>query len=376
LAALLAIIIANSPFHHIYALLIETPVKLQIGALEIAKPLLLWVNDGFMALFFFLVGLELKRECLAGELKSWRNAMLPGFGALGGMAVPALVYLIFNYDNDLTRGGWAIPAATDIAFALGVLSLLGPRVPLSLKIFLTSLAIFDDIGAILIIAFFYTSKISMISLMVSLIAVVALWVLNRQGIVKKLPYLCIGIIMWVAVLKSGVHATIAGVVLAMFIPMTPHARYPEGNTLANLEHGLHDMVIFFVLPIFAFCNSGVALYNMGFSDLVHPVPVGITLGLFIGKQVGVFSFCWLAIKMGIAKMPSSSNFKQLYGVSVLTGIGFTMSLFIGGLAFESIGADKMFDERLGILLGSLFSGVAGYFILRKALNESPETPIA
>lgn len=372
LAAILAIIVANTPLNEYYTLLLTAPVVMQVGALEIAKPLLLWVNDGLMAVFFFLVGLELKRECVEGELNHWRKAVLPGLGAIGGMVCPALVYLFFNYDDPIARNGWAIPAATDIAFALGVLLLLGPKVPISLKIFLTTLAIFDDVGAIIIIALFYTSKISVGSLIVSAIAAGGLFVLNRMGVVKKAPYIFIGVVMWIAVLKSGVHATLAGVVLALFIPMTPNTLYKEGSTLKSFEHDLHWTVIFLILPFFAFCNSGLTLSGMGIDDVIHPVPVGIALGLVVGKQVGVFSFCWLAIKCGLARMPTGANYVQLYGVALLTGIGFTMSLFIGALAFEAAAAEKVFDERVGILLGSLVSGLLGYFVLKSQFQTKSE----
>ena len=370
MAAILAIIVANSPLEVWYGLLISTPVVVQIGALEIAKPLLLWVNDGLMAVFFFLVGLELKRECIEGELNHWTKALLPGIGAIGGMIVPAIVYLIFNYDDPVARNGWAIPAATDIAFALGVLSLLGPRVPISLKIFLTSLAIFDDIGAILIIAFFYTSEISVTSLLVSALVLCGLWIMNQRGVERKAPYILLGVVMWVAVLKSGVHATLAGVALALFIPMKPTERYAKGSALKSLEHDLHLPVTFWILPIFAFCNSGINLSGLGLDNVTHQVPLGIALGLFVGKQVGVFGFSWAALKLGVAKPPAGMTPLHLYGLALLTGIGFTMSLFIGALAFKDIGVAREFDERLGILLGSLISGILGYIVLKVAINRT------
>lgn len=369
LAAIFAILVANSPLEFFYDLLLSTPVSIQVGALVIAKPLLLWVNDGLMAVFFFLVGLELKKECLEGELNHWSKAVLPGIGAIGGMAVPALVYLAFNYNDPIARNGWAVPAATDIAFALGVLSLLGPKVPISLRIFLTSLAIFDDIGAILIIAFFYTSEISLLSLLVSFLAILVLWAFKQKGVIRNAPYLLVGIVMWIAVLKSGVHATLAGVVLAMFIPTLPNKRYKEGNGLKSLEHDLHMPVAYFILPIFAFCNSGINLSGLGLEDVTHPVPIGIALGLFLGKQLGVFGFCWAGLKLGIAKWPEGMTYLHLYGLSLLTGIGFTMSLFIGSLAFEASGVDQVFDERLGILVGSIASGILGYFVLKLAMNR-------
>lgn len=369
LAAILAMVFANSPLERFYGLLLSTPVVVQVGALEIAKPLLLWVNDGLMAIFFFFVGLELKRECIEGELNHWRKAVFPGIGAMGGILVPAGIYLLFNYDDVSNRNGWAIPAATDIAFALGVLSLFGSKVPVSLKVFLTSLAVFDDVAAIVIIALFYTAQISVISLVFSMGAIVVLALMNRFGVLRKAPYILVGIVVWVAVLKSGVHATLAGVVVALFIPMKSYDLY-GGSTLRSLEHDLHGAVIYWILPIFAFCNAGLNFTGMGVDDLLHPVSLGIALGLFVGKQVGVFSFCVAAIHLGLAKMPKGMNYFTLYGVSVITGIGFTMSLFIGALAFEENGMERVFDERLGILLGSLVAGIAGYFILKLAFKRT------
>ena len=367
-ASVLAIIIANTSLLKYYELLLSTPVEIRVGTLEIAKPLLLWINDGLMAVFFFLVGLELKREWLEGELADKRNIVLPGIGAIGGMLAPALVYLYFNHNDPVAVQGWAIPAATDIAFALGVLALLGSKVPVALKIFLTSLAIFDDIGAILIIAFFYTSNISITALIIVALCLPILFSLNRKNVVSKSPYLLIGVIMWVATLKSGVHATLAGVLLAMFIPIKSKDE-PNISPLKSLEHDLHSIVAFFVLPVFAFANAGINLSGVGFEQLLHPVPIGIALGLFLGKQVGVFGLCWLAIKLGFAKIPSGMNWLSLYGVAVLSGVGFTMSLFIGSLAFEETGVNLLFDERLGIIVGSLLCGVLGYLVLRASLKE-------
>lgn len=367
-AAVLAVIFANSFLERYYELLLSTPVEIRIGALHIAKPMLLWINDGLMAVFFFLIGLELKRELLEGELSDKRNIILPGIGAIGGMAIPALIYLYFNYDDPIAVQGWAIPAATDIAFALGVLTLLGSRVPASLKVFLTSLAIFDDIGAIIIIAFFYTSKISMTALIVVFVCVPVLVLFNKKNIISKSPYILIGIIMWVAMLKSGVHATLAGVLLAMFIPMTSKTD-THISPLKSLEHDLHSVVAFFVLPIFAFANAGLDLRNLSTEQLFHGVPIGIALGLFLGKQIGIFGLCWLFIKLKLAQFPSGMNFSTLYGTAALCGIGFTMSLFIGSLAFEETGANLVFDERLGIILGSLLSGILGYIILRAGLGS-------
>jgi len=369
LSALIAIVFANTFLAPYYELLLSTPVEIRVGGLEIAKPMLLWINDGLMVVFFFLVGLELKRELLEGEFSDKRNIILPGVGAIGGMLIPALIYLYFNSNDAIAAKGWAIPAATDIAFALGVLALLGSRVPSSLKVFLTSLAIFDDIGAILIIAFFYTSKISLTALVVVAICILILTLLNKHNVESKSPYILIGIIMWVATLKSGVHATLAGVILAMFIPIRSKAN-PDISPLKSLEHDLHSVVAFFVLPVFAFANAGISFSGVGFEDILHEVPVGIALGLFFGKQVGIFGLCWLFIKLKIARLPTGMSWTGLYGTSALCGIGFTMSLFIGSLAFEETGVNLLFDERLGILLGSFVSGVVGYSILRASLGPN------
>lgn len=369
LTAVLAMIIANSPLSQYYNLLLDTTLAIQIGALNVSKPLLLWINDGLMAVFFFLVGLELKRELIEGELADKKNIILPGIGAIGGMFVPALVYFWFNKDDPMALQGWAIPAATDIAFALGVLKLLGPRVPTSLKIFLTSLAIFDDIGAILVIAFFYTSQISLTALLVVAVCIPLLWLINRKGIEATSTYILIGVVMWVAMLKSGVHATLTGVILAMFIPIKSKQN-PDHSPLKDLEHNLHSAVAYIILPIFAFANSGINLSGVGVEQLLHPVPMGIALGLVVGKQVGIFSLCWLAIKMKWAAMPDNSNWMALYGVSALCGIGFTMSLFIGSLAFEETQFDMVFDERLGIIVGSLISATIGYFVLKTQYGKN------
>ncbi|MGX9726239.1 MAG: Na+/H+ antiporter NhaA [Candidatus Electronema sp. VV] len=321
-----------------------------------------WINDGPMAVFFFLVGLELKREFLDGELSDRKKAMLPVFGAIGGMLFPALIYTALNRGDDAVMRGWAIPTATDIAFALGVLSLLGPRVPASLKVFLTSLAIFDDLGAVLIIAFFYTANISFLALALAGVCVLVLTGMNRMNVSKKTPYLVVGLFLWLATLKSGVHATVAGVVLAMFIPLSVKGQ-PGLSPLKSLEHSLHAAVAFIILPLFAFANSGLDLRGMGAEQLLHPVPVGIALGLFVGKQIGVFSLCFVAVKLKIADLPKGAGWLGLYGMALLCGIGFTMSLFIGSLAFHGGGAATGFDERVGIIAGSLLSGLAGYLLL-------------
>ena len=370
--AVLAIIVANSPLEPYYALLLDTPVEIRIGALEIAKPLLIWINDGLMAIFFFLVGLELKRELVEGELSDKRNIILPGAGAIGGMLVPALVYLYFNIDDEAAISGWAIPAATDIAFALGILSLLGKRVPTSIKIFLTSLAIFDDIGAILVIAFFYTSKISFVALIVVAFCIPLLALINRLHVESKTVYIIIGLVMWVAMLKSGVHATLAGILVAMFIPISSK-KTPGFSPLKDLEHDLHSAVAFIVLPVFAFANAGINLSGVGMEQILHPVPLGIAAGLFIGKQVGIFGFCWLAIQLKMSSLPKGMSWGSLYGTAALCGVGFTMSLFIGSLAFEETNINILFDERLGIIIGSLASGIIGYLILNVSLGKrTPE----
>lgn len=360
--AVLAIVLANSPLESYYQLLLATPVEVRVGSLEIAKPLLLWVNDGLMAVFFFLVGLELKRELIEGELADKKNIVLPGIGAIGGMVVPALIYLYFNSDDAIAAKGWAIPAATDIAFALAVLALLGSRVPTSIKIFLTSLAIFDDIGAIIIIALFYTSKISVTALLIVAFCIPILWLMNHKNVIAKSPYILIGIIMWIATLKSGVHATLAGVLLAMFIPIKSPDD-PSYSPLKSLEHDLHSVVAFFILPIFAFANAGINFSGVTIDQLMHGVPIGIALGLFAGKQIGIFGFCWLFIKLKLTKLPAGMNTMSLYGTAALCGIGFTMSLFIGSLAFEETGVNLLFDERLGIIIGSLLSGIMGFIVL-------------
>ncbi len=370
-AAALALLAANSPLADYYGLFIETPVEVRIGGFEIAKPLLLWVNDGLMAVFFFLVGLEVKRELLEGELSRPSNVLLPALGAIGGIVVPVGLYVLFNYGDSVGMNGWAIPAATDIAFALGILMILGKRVPLSLKVFLVSLAIFDDLGAIVIIAIFYSSNLSMEALSISAVCLLILGYLNWRHVSAVPAYVFVGIVMWVAVLKSGVHATLAGVALAMFIPMRSKEE-PERSPLRELEHDLHTVVAFGVLPLFAFVNAGISFAGMSFADLLHPVSLGIAAGLFVGKQLGVFLLCLVAIRLGIAKLPDGASWGSLYGVAILSGVGFTMSLFIDTLAFQNLPADTVFDfdARLGILLGSLASGVLGYIVLDRTLPRA------
>ena len=370
-AAILAIIFSNTPLNTYYSLLLSTPMEIRIGALEIAKPLLLWINDGLMAVFFLTVGLELKRELLEGELADPRNIILPAVGAIGGMLFPALIYFYFNRDDSVALQGWAIPAATDIAFALGVLTLLGKRVPISLKIFLASLAIFDDIGAIVIIAIFYTTHISLSALVIVLLCLPVLFYFNRRNVTSASAYMLVGAVMWTAALKSGVHATLAGIIVAIFVPMSSRSE-PDHSPLKTLEHDLHPVVVFFILPVFAFANAGLNVRGTGIDDLLHGVSVGIALGLFPGKQIGVFGLCWLAIKMKVAQLPKNMDWAQLYGTSALCGIGFTMSLFIGGLAFEETGVNRLFDERLGIIVGSLASGLMGYLVLNASLPKTTE----
>ncbi len=370
-AAVLAMLAANSPAAGLYSYFLDTPVEVRVGALQIAKPLFLWVNDGLMAVFFFLVGLELKREILEGELSRPANVLLPALGAVGGMAVPVGIFVWLNNGDAQAMQGWAIPAATDIAFALGILMLLGSRVPVALKVFVVSLAIFDDLGAIIIIAIFYSADLSISALIISTMCLAILGLMNWRGTTTISPYILVGTVMWIAVLKSGVHATLAGVALAAFIPMRDEADKSH-SPLRELEHDLHSVVAFGVLPLFAFVNSGISLEGVSFSDLLHTVPLGIAAGLFVGKQVGIFLLCFLAIKMGVARLPEGANWGSLYGVSILCGVGFTMSLFVGSLAFENVTLDPaaIFDERLGIILGSLLSGVFGYIVLHMTLPRA------
>jgi NhaA family Na+:H+ antiporter len=354
-----ALLLKNSPLAGAYKGLLQTPVEVRFGALLVAKPLLLWINDGLMAVFFLLVGLEVKRELLRGSLSSWKQAALPVIAAAGGMLVPALIYAGFNHREPSALHGWAIPTATDIAFALGILSLLGSRVPPSLKVFLLALAIIDDIGAIAISALFYTSDLSLISMAIAALTLAALFLVNRFGVARRGAYILLGIVLWVSVLKSGVHATLAGVALAFMIPFDVQEDGKEGPLSDNLEHDLHPWVSFMILPLFAFVNAGIDLRGLSLSQLAAPVPLGIMLGLFIGKQAGVFLFSWAAIRMRLAALPEGSTWLQLYALALMTGIGFTMSFFIDGLAFAD---DRIYQyaDRLAILIGSVLSGAAGY----------------
>ncbi|MBL0527687.1 Na+/H+ antiporter NhaA [Aeromonas caviae] len=374
LAALLAIGLANSVLAQHYQGFLNTEVQVRIAALDINKPLLLWINDGFMAIFFLLVGLEVKREMLEGALSSRVQATFPAIAAVGGMLAPALIYSFFNYGDEATRAGWAIPAATDIAFALGVMALLGKRVPTSLKVFLLALAIMDDLGVIIIIALFYTQQLSLTALAIGVVATLTLLWMNRRGEDRIGLYMLVGLVLWVAVLKSGVHATLAGVIVGFMIPLNGK-RY--ASPLKHLEHVLHPWSAFLILPLFAFANAGVSLEGIYFSALLNPLPMGIILGLFVGKPLGIFTISWLAVKSGIAQLPQGVNFRQIFAVSILCGIGFTMSMFIASLAFEHGGLDYGSYSRLGILAGSTLAAVIGYIALRISLpnreaNQSTE----
>jgi len=360
-AAVLALIINNSPLSYLYSGLLDVPVAVQVGALNIAKPLLLWINDGLMALFFLLIGLEVKREVVDGHLSKPAQVILPATAAVGGMVVPALIYWFINRDNPAAVAGWAIPTATDIAFALGVLALLGKRVPVSLKLFLMTLAIIDDLGAIIVIALFYSGTLSSVSLLLAAACLVALVAMNRLGVVKLGPYMIVGLILWVCVLKSGVHATLAGFALALCIPL--RTRNAETSPLLSLEHALHPWVAYAILPIFAFANAGVSLAGMSADSFTHPVPMGIAVGLLLGKTVGVFGLTWLAVKLRVAALPEGAGWGQILGVAILCGIGFTMSLFVGSLAFAPGSSDYAGMDRMGILTGSFFAAVIGYAVI-------------
>ena len=369
-AALLAMLLANTPLSTLYTSVLEIPVVVKFGAFEIAKPLLLWVNDGLMAVFFFLIGLEIKRELLEGHLSSPAQVVLPGVAAVAGIVFPALIYVWFNIDDAIAVNGWAIPSATDIAFALGVFVIFGKSLPVSLKLFLLSVAIFDDIGAIVIIALFYSQDLSTLSLTIALAGLAVLFVFNRMNVRKQAMYILVGVVVWAAVLKSGVHATLAGFALAWFIPL--NLKNTDGRPmLPHLEHSLHPWVAFFVLPIFAFANAGVQVVGVTTEALFNPITLGIAAGLFIGKQVGIFGTCWLVVKAGLASLPTGTNWKQLYGVTLLCGIGFTMSLFIGTLAFEEQGLDYQLSVKVGVLMGSIMSAVLGAFILASC-KATPE----
>jgi NhaA family Na+:H+ antiporter len=356
-AAILAVVLANSPMAWLYNGLLDTPLAVQLGALKIAKPLLLWINDGLMAIFFLLVGLEIKREVAEGELSRWSRAALPLVAAIGGVALPAVIYLLINAGSPVTQRGWAIPTATDIAFALGVLTVLGPRAPATLKIFLLATAIIDDLGAIIIIAVFYTADLSLAALLLGAAGVLLLAILNLVGVRRLAPYILIGVAIWVCVLKSGIHATLAGVAVALLVPRGDARQSP----LRDLEHMLHPWVTFAIMPIFAFANAGVSFAAVSMSDLFAPLSLGILAGLFIGKQLGVLGASWAAVRLGVCRLPHGVSWPAFYGVCLLTGIGFTMSLFIGSLAFA--GPEHTTGVKLGVFLGSIASGLCGYLLL-------------
>ena len=370
LSAIAALIVANSALQPSYEWLLNLPFAVTLGGEGLEKPLILWINDGLMAVFFFLIGLELKREILEGKLKNPRDVILPGLAAVGGMAVPALVYLFFNWGNPDTIGGWAIPAATDIAFALGVLALVGSRVPAALKVFLLTLAILDDLGAIVIIALFYTAELKVDYLFLSLLPLGAMLWLNLKGSHRMAPILLLGVVLWVLVLKSGVHATLAGVITAFLIPLKD--KWGK-SPLHALEHGLSPYVLFFIVPVFAFANAGVSLAGIELGDMLAPLPLGIALGLIVGKQIGVFGATWATVKLGFAQLPHGVTWAHIYGLSCLAGIGFTMSLFIGSLSFAD--PELMNAVRLGVLSGSLISGVVGFAVLRMSATAQEEEAV-
>ncbi len=363
---LVALLFSNTFLSEFYNTFLHTKIEFRVGTLlEISKPLILWVNDGLMAIFFLMIGLEIKRELILGHLSKLSNITLPLVGAIGGMILPATIFVIFNYGNDFNLRGWAIPTATDIAFALGILSLLGKRVPTSLKIFLMALAIFDDLGAILIIAFFYTAELSIISFFLATICIAILFLLNRL----KVPYLSIyslvGFVLWICVLKTGVHATLTGIILAFTIPLNLiNEKRRNISPVRTLEHYINSWVAYFILPIFTFVNAGIDLRNISFEQMNNSVSLGIIFGLFFGKQLGVFSFVYIAVKLNLTKLPIGVSWAEIYGISILTGVGFTMSLFIDSLAYVD-SAIFFYTDKLAILLGSFLSGVLGYFILLK-----------
>ncbi|MBK9442080.1 MAG: Na+/H+ antiporter NhaA [Comamonadaceae bacterium] len=362
LAAAVALALSNSPWAEHYIWFLQLPTELSLGGdwLVLSKPTVVWVNDLWMAVFFFLVGLEIKRELFEGELASLQQALLPAGAALGGMVVPALIYAAINGHDPVALRGWGIPMATDIAFALGILVLLGSRVPASLKIFLTAVAIIDDLGAILVIAFFYTADLSLTSLLAAGLGVLVLLVLNRSRVTAVGPYVMVGLVIWVCVLKSGIHATLAGVITALAVPLSDGK---GGSPLGKAEHALHPWVAYAILPVFAFANAGVSLQGVTLATLAQTVPLGIALGLVLGKALGVFGASWLLIRYSEAKLPEGSNWQQFFGVCVLCGVGFTMSLFIGSLAFESADAHYATQVKIGVLTGSLVSAVLGCWLL-------------
>ncbi|MBT8137332.1 MAG: Na+/H+ antiporter NhaA [Gammaproteobacteria bacterium] len=370
-AAVVAMLVANSPFASLYNALLDTTIAVQVGALEIDKPLLLWINDGLMAIFFFLIGLEVKREIMEGELSTPSQIVLPAAGAFGGMAVPAAIYAWLNWGDPVALDGWAVPVATDIAFALALLGVFGSRVPTALKVFLLTLAIFDDLAAIVIIAIFYSGDLSLTALATAAVALILAITMNRAGVTRVSAYVLVAIVLWVAVLKSGVHATLAGVLIAFCIPM----RDAQGRSpLRELEDDLHSTVAFAILPIFAFANAGLSLAGLSLADLAHPVTLGVITGLVIGKPVGIMLMAGLAIALRLAKLPDNVSWLQLLGASFACGIGFTMSLFIAGLAFEHGSGDYFSGDRLGILVGSMIAALAAFVVLHFSLPPRQNQP--
>ncbi|XUU60162.1 Na+/H+ antiporter NhaA [Erythrobacter sp. HA6-11] len=367
-AALAALVVANTPLNTAYKAWLDIPIVAGFGGFVIDKPLLLWVNDGLMAVFFFLIGLEVKREVMEGQLSSWDKASLPLVAAIGGMAIPAVIYLMINAGYPENQAGWAIPAATDIAFALGILALLGPRVPVALKALLLAIAVIDDIGAITIIALFYTGEIDTGYLAMGGAVFVVMLLVGRMKVPSAIPYVLLAILMWAFVLKSGVHATLAGVAAALTVPLVANK---GERLLEHMEHALHPWVAFLVIPIFGFANAGVVLLGLNPADLLAPLPLGIALGLLIGKQIGIFGFAWLAVKTGMAKLPERVNWRQIHGISLFAAIGFTMSLFIGNLAFAT--PEQVDAVKLGVLSGSTIAAIAGFFLLKSALPDEAES---
>ena len=370
IAAAGAMILSNSPWGGIYDKFLDIPIQIRIGPLDLYKPLFLWVNDALMAVFFFTIGMEVKREILIGELSDPRQIILPGMAGFGGIFAPAMFFYFLNSGDPLALQGWAIPTATDIAFALAVLTMVG-NMPTALKLFLMTLAIIDDLGAIIIIALFYTAELSIAAMLGALLCIAALSWLKLKGVLRLGPYLIVGVVLWISVLKSGVHATIAGVVLGFFIPLGDETS-EDGSPLQNLLHHLHPWVAFGILPLFAFVNGGINLEGMTLRSLLDPVPLGIILGLFLGKQIGVFSFAWFSIKTGIAKLPDQTSMLQIYGTAILCGVGFTMSLFIDGLAYEEVGFGYGQSDRLAIIVGSLLCGITGFVVLK--LEQRKKNP--
>lgn len=368
---IIALLIRNSSWGEFYDTFLHITIVFRIGdILNINKPLILWINDGLMAIFFLLIGLEIKRELIAGHLSSAKKIALPAIAALGGMLFPAIIFMAFNFGDEFALQGWAIPTATDIAFALGILSLVGRKIPTSLKIFLMALAIFDDLGAILIIAFFYTNELSFHAISMAGVCIIILLLLNRFQVTKLGVYWFVGTLLWIFVLKSGVHATLAGIIVAFTIPLvTVNEKRKLISPAKSLQHQIHYWVAFYILPLFAFVNAGVDLKDLSLDKITNGVSIGIILGLFLGKQIGVFLFSFLAIKYKIANMPKYSTWLQIYGVSVLTGIGFTMSLFIDSLAYQDSNLFA-FTDKLAILIGSFLSGILGFLILKFAKRKS------